>query len=151
MLNLSKHYEDHIIQYGLVAFWLLFWLFNFIDKIIGGSTFLWVGKDRLQQFVDYFATIGIHSPLISHIALIIVAILQLIAFIYLLIALIKLIQKKKIEARGAFFWGTLYGLIIFSLFAIGDQVFGDRRELWEHTTFWMALVVSWGAYNHFTD
>ena len=41
------------------------------------------------------------------------------------------------------------GLVIFSFFAIGDQIFGDRVELQEHTTFWMALIISWGAYIYF--
>ena len=39
-----------------------------------------------------------------------------------------------------------FGCVIFSFFAIGDQVFGDRGELLEHTIYWMALIVSWGAY-----
>lgn len=33
-------------------------------------------------------------------------------------------------------------------FALGDQVFGERSELLEHTIFWAALFISWRVYTH---
>ena len=54
MKHLKKSTESYVIKLGTVTFWFLFWLFNVIDKFVGGSTFLWVGKDRLVQFQELF-------------------------------------------------------------------------------------------------
>ena len=141
--------ESKVIRFGVVSFWALFWLFNVIDKFIGSSTFLWVGKDRLAQFVKYFSSIGIDNPTVATSFLIFVTIIQIVALIFVVTALWYLIRKNEQKAHSFFFWGTFVGLFIFSFFAIGDQIFGDRMELWEHTTFWMALIISWGAYVYF--
>ena len=141
--------ESKVIRFGVVSFWALFWLFNVIDKFIGGSTFLWVGKDRYAQFVKYFSSIGIENPIVASSFLIFVTITQIIAFILIATALLYLIGKNERKAHSFFFWGTFVGLFIFSFFAIGDQIFGDRPELLEHTTYWVALIISWGAYIYF--
>ena len=57
--------ESYIVRFGVVIFWTLFWLLNVIDKFIGGSTFLWAGKDRLAQFVKYFSSIGIENQSVA--------------------------------------------------------------------------------------
>lgn len=36
----------------------------------------------------------------------------------------------------------------FSIFAIGDHIFGDRLELLEHTLFWFITLFSWVAFVH---
>jgi hypothetical protein len=145
----SSRIEGKVIQFGVVGFWALFWLFNVIDKFIGSSTFLWVGKDRFAQFVKYFSSIGIENPNVASAFLVFVTIIQIIALFLTAAALWHLIVGKDDKARHFFFWGTFAGLFILSFFAIGDQIFGDRVELWEHTTFWMALIISWGAYMYF--
>lgn len=141
--------QDRIILYGVVVYWTLFWLFNVVDKFIGGETFLWVGKDRMAQFLEYFSSIGIENPVVAKGFLFFVTVLQLLALLLLLGALWQLIFGKKKRADDYFFWGTLAGLIIFSLFAMGDQIFGDRFELLEHTIYWMSLIISYGAYKYF--
>lgn len=65
IFHLSNKQENHIIHLGIVVFWLLFWLFNVIDKVIGGTTFLWVGKDRYVQFIKYFSSIGIDNTAVA--------------------------------------------------------------------------------------
>lgn len=141
--------EDRVIQFGIVVFWALFWLFNVIDKFIGEPIFLWVGKNRFVQFENYFSSIGIESSIAVSGFLIFVTIAEIIALVLVGAALWHLIRKNEQKAHSFFFWGTFAGLAIFSFFAIGDQIFGDRVELWEHATFWMALIVSWGAYVYF--
>ena len=47
------------MQAGIIFFWAVFWLFNVIDKIIPGTVFFWVGKDRYTQVLNYFMSIGI--------------------------------------------------------------------------------------------
>lgn len=146
---MNNNIESKVIRFGIVIFWALFWLFNVIDKFIGGSTFLWVGKDRYSQFVNYFSSIGIENPIFASSFLVFVTITQIIALILIATTFFYLIRRNEQKARHFFFWGTFVGLFIFSFFSIGDQIFGYRMELWEHTTFWMALIISWGAYVYF--
>ena len=39
--------------------------------------------------------------------------------------------------------GTCFTLITFTIFSIGDHVFGDRFELLEHTLFWFLSLFTW--------
>jgi hypothetical protein len=39
--------------------------------------------------------------------------------------------------------GICFTLITFTIFSIGDHVFGDRFELLEHTLFWFLTLFSW--------
>lgn len=149
MKNLSNNLEGQVIRFGVVVFWLLFWLLNSIDKFIGQPIFLWIGKDRLVQIKEYFSTIGIDGALIPTGVFVFTTILEIAAFLFLAAAFLALIHKQLGRARALFFWGTFAGLAIFSFFTIGDQVFGDREELLEHTVYWVSLIVSWGAYNYF--
>jgi hypothetical protein len=45
----DNSFERIVLRLGVLIFWTLFWLLNVIDKFIGGSTFLFVGKDRFAQ------------------------------------------------------------------------------------------------------
>jgi hypothetical protein len=141
-------WEAHIIQLGTILFWLLFWLFNFIDKLLHDTSF-WVGRNRLEQFQDYFASIGILDPIVSVVMLVLVSLAELLAFFLLAVSLWHFVRKRHVLAAKAFFWATTVGLCIFGFFTIGDQVFGDRFELLEHTIYWIALIVSWGAYTYY--
>ena len=143
------HYEGRLIRIGTVGFWALYWLLNTIDKVINKPTFLWVGKDRLTQFKEYFSSIGLEDPGIAFGFLIFVALAEAIIFVLVAVALWFLLVKNEQMAHKFFFWGTFAGLAIFSFFTIGDQIFGDRGELLEHTIYWVALIVSWGAYMYF--
>lgn len=145
----NNHHEGRIIKFGIVIFWTMFWLFNVVDKFIGGSIFLFVGKDRFAQVAKFFFSLGVENPIIPLGALAIGTILEIAAFVLLAGALWALLRRNDERARTLFFWGTFAGLALFSFFAIGDQIFGDRFELLEHTLFWIAIVISWGAYIYF--
>lgn len=142
--------EKKVIRLSLISFWSFFWLFNVIDKFIGGSTFLWAGKDRYAQFIEHFSSIGIKDPAVASGFLIFVTITQIVALILMVSALIHLIRKDESKTRQSFFWGIIVSLFIFTFFSIGDQIFGDRVELLEHTIFWMVLIVSWITYTYFS-
>lgn len=146
---ISSKVEGKIIRIGIVVFWDLFWFFNIIDKFISSPTFLWVGKDLLTQFTNYFSSIGIENPNVAFGFLAFVTIAEIAAFILVTIALWYLVYDNEQKARLFFFFGTFVGLAIFSFFSIGDQIFGERHELLEHTTYWIALIISWGAYIYF--
>ena len=142
-------YEGHIIQLGTMVFWFLFWFLNVVDKFIFEPVFLWVGKNRLEQFAGYFDSIGVTNPVVARGFLAAVTTLEILAMVAIAIAIVFFAKGNKDKSHFYFFWGTFMGLVVFSFFTIGDQIFGDRFELLEHTLYWVALVVSWGAYVYF--
>ena len=147
-LKMTLNKENLIIKFGIIIFWWLFWLLNVVDKFIQTSGKFWVGKDRGAQFVDYFTSSGIEDPAVATYTLGFVTILEIIALIFGTIALLYFFKSDRARTRGGFFWVILTSLIIFSFFAVGDQIFGDRVELLEHSTYWIALIISWFVYTH---
>ena len=137
---------NQLIRYSILFYWSIFWLFNIIDKIIGGSLFLWVGRDRFAQFQKFFASAGLESPWIANFALIIAAGLEVFAFVFFTGALLYFLKKKIETSRAWFFIGIVLTLITFTIFSIGDHIFGDRFELLEHTLFWFLTLFSWVAF-----
>ena len=142
----TKFPTNQLIRYAILFYWSLFWLFNIVDKFIGGSIFLWVGRDRFAQFQKFFASAGLESPIIADAALVIAAGLEVFAFVFFAGALIYFLRKKQESSRSWFFVGILFTLITFTIFSIGDHIFGDRFELLEHTLFWFLTLFSWIAF-----
>ena len=134
---------NQLVRYSILFYWSIFWLFNIVDKIIGGSLFLWVGRDRFAQFQKFFASAGLESPAIANFALIIAAGLEVFAFVFFTGALLYFLKKKIETSRTWFFIGIVITLITFTIFSIGDHIFGDRFELLEHTLFWFLTLFSW--------
>ena len=147
----SRQLENRFIQFGVIIFWVLFWLLSVIDKFAMKATFLWNGSDVIGEFNDLFSSIGITSPAVPWVFLIFFTILEIAAFILISFALLRWLSRNYKSARTFFFWGTFTGLIIFSIFIIGDRMFGEGDELLEHTIYWMALIVSWGAYRYCSE
>ena len=137
---------NQLVRYSILFYWSIFWLFNIVDKIIGGSLFLWVGRDRFAQFQKFFASAGLESPAIANFALIIAAGLEVFAFVFFAGALLYFLKKKIETSRTWFFIGIVFTLITFTIFSIGDHIFGDRFELLEHTLFWFLTLFSWVAF-----
>jgi len=135
--------RNRLIQYAILVYWCLFWLFNSIDKVIGGAHFLWVGRDRFSQFQKFFASTTLEAPIIADLALIIAAALEIFAFIFFVGALIHFAKNRQEKTRSWFFIGIILTLITFVIFSIGDHIFGDRFELLEHTLFWFITLFSW--------
>ena len=115
-----------------------------VDKAIGGSTFLWVGRDRFAQFQKYFASAGLESPWIADLALYVAAALEVFALVFFAGALLSFAARRMNEARSWCFIGIVVTLVTFTFFSIGDHLFGDRFELLEHTLFWFVTLASWG-------
>ena len=144
----NKIMGRQLIRFLILIYWLLFWLLNILDKIIGGSHFLWVGKDRFAQFVRFFDSIGLGNPNIASVALIIAAGIEIFAFVFFYGALYYLIKKNIDSARSWCFTGIVLTLIIFTYFSIGDQIFGDHIELLEHGIYWFITLLSWVIFTH---
>lgn len=140
-----------VVRGGILLFWTMFWLFNVVDKFIAGPQFLFVGRDRFAQVIKFWNSIGIQDPFIPNASLIFASLLELAAFVFAALALMQLFREKEEEAQTLFFWCSFAGLAVFSFFAIGDQIFGDRFELLEHTLFWITIIASWGAYVYYPE
>lgn len=132
-----------LVRYFILIYWILFWLLNIIDKIIGGAHFLFVGKDRFAQMERFFDSIGLDNPIIANIALIITAGLEIFAFVFFAGALYHFKKKNIDSTRSWFFIGIVLTLTTFTYFSIGDQIFGDHFELLEHSLFWFITLLSW--------
>ena len=137
-----------LIKYLILIYWSLYFLLNSIDKMIGGAHFLFVGKDRFAQIERFFDSLGLGDPIITNIALIITAGLEIFAFVFFTGALYHLIKKNIDATRSWFFVGIVLTLILFTYFSIGDQIFGDHTELLEHGLFWFITLLSWIVFIH---
>ena len=80
--NKNTFNSTTLFRFGILLYWSLFWLINSLDKMIGGSQFLWVGKDRFAQFQRFFASASWENPIITNIALIFVSALEIFAFLF---------------------------------------------------------------------
>jgi len=132
-----------LIRYFILIYWIVFWLFNVVDKIIGGAHFLFVGKDRFAQIERFFDSLGLGNPIFANVALIITAGLEIFAFVCFSGALYHFLKKNSDTARSWFFMGIVLTLTTFTFFSIGDQIFGDHSELLEHGLFWFITLLSW--------
>ena len=145
---IKNEYAKYLIRLVILLYWSLYWLFNALDKVIGGSQFLWVGRDRFALFERFFASAGWGSPALADGALIVVAALEIFAFLFFAGALLYLLLKKPPLARSWFVVGITLTLSIFTIFSIGDQIFGDHAELLEHALYWMLGLFSWVIFIH---
>ncbi len=139
----SKVLGNDLLRYLILIYWSLFWLMNSVDKIIGGSHFLFVGKDRFASIERFFDSIGLAAPVYANIALIITAVLEILAFLFFTGSLYYLIKKDIDACRSWFFIGIVLTLAIFTYFSIGDQIFGDHGELLEHGIYWFITLITW--------
>ena len=135
--------NNQLIRGAILIYWSIFWMFNIVDKVIGGSMFLWVGRDRFAQFQKYFASAGLEAPIVADVALIFAAALEVFAFVFMTGALMFYLKRQLKEARSWFLMGIFLTLATFTFFSLGDHLFGDRFELLEHTLFWFMTLASW--------
>ena len=141
--NLRPVVPHQLVRFAILIYWAVFWLFNLIDKVIGGAHFLWVGRDRFAQFQKYFASVGLDSPHVANAGLAVAGALEAFALVFFTGAVFHEIRKDREASRKWFFLGTLLTLTTFTFFSIGDHWFGDRFELLEHTLFWFLSLCSW--------
>ncbi len=140
--------EGWVIQCGIIVFWWLFWLLNVIDKLVTQPRVFWVGENYVDEFVELFGKIGMEGSPVPIVLLMLVTVMELFAFIYLSVALVRFLRRDRKRAHHYLFMGILVSLVVFSFFTIGDQFFGERADLLEHTLYWLAFIISWFAYTH---
>ena len=135
-----------LIRLAILTYWMLFWLLNVVDKVVGGAHFLWVGRDRFAQFQKYFASAGLDAPWVADLGLVVAAALEAFALVFCAGALWHFLRRCTDDARSWFLAGTLWTMGTFTFFSLGDHLFGDRFELLEHTLFWFVALASWVAF-----
>jgi hypothetical protein len=143
----NKKATGNLIRYFILIFWALFWLFNVLDKLIGGAHYLFVGKDRFAQIQRYFDSIGLGNPIVTNFTLMFTTALESFSLVCFLGALYHLIRKNFESNRAWFFLGIVSTLTTYIFFSIGDQIFGDHSELLEHALFWFIALLSWIIFN----
>ncbi len=149
----AKNERKKIIQYFILIYWTFFGALTVIDKIVPDVYPYWVGADFYTLFIKFFASLGLTDPLFATIALTGISFIEILAFVCYTFSLFNLYKGKDKISEQWFYRGILFSVLIFSLFSIGDQVFGDRFNLLEHCIFWIILIVSWAVfkYNSLTD
>ena len=124
--------ERRLLRLAILVFWTLFWGLSVTDKIIPDVQHLWVGKDFFALFIKFFASLGLKDPLFATAALAFVSGLEALNFGLYLAALISFRRGDAAVTDRWFFRAILASMVLFSLFSIADQVFGDRFQLLEH-------------------
>ena len=90
----NKIIGKDLIRYFILIYWILFWLLNVVDKVIGGAHFLFVGKDRFAQVQRFFDSLGLGDPIIANIALIITVGLETFALVFFLWSIVSFRKEK---------------------------------------------------------
>ncbi len=137
------------LEYILYLFWALFWTLNGLDKFLNGTVvqtangpkeFGWFGVTRDQKFIDYFAKL--YLPKWTALSFLYTfAVLEIIVGLTFL--LILLWRKMPSVYRRLVFKASMF---IFLVFSVGDILFGDRQELWEHGTFMVLTLLTYQMY-----
>lgn len=122
----------------LAAFWSAFWLLNGLDKFFNHEFFFGVTRD--EKFIGYFARLNL-PPELALTNLYVFAVIEVIlGLAFLTILLNKNTPQvfNRLTFKGS--------MLLFLAFSVGDILFGDRMELWEHGTFMIMTIISFEFY-----
>ncbi|GAB4456218.1 MAG: hypothetical protein OHK0036_20000 [Bacteroidia bacterium] len=143
--------EKKILQLLILIYWNLFYTTTVIDKIIPDVYPLWVGTDFYTLFIKFFASLGIKNPLFATIALCGVSLIEISAFVCFWFSLLTFWKDKIKISEQWFNRCILLSVLLFIIFSIGDQIFGDRFNLLEHGIFFIILVASWNVFRYLSQ
>lgn len=161
-MKFSQRLLDYYLQEVniIYAFWALFWLLNGLDKFVvgvGGGGELcefsdgrstpcgWFGTDRGAQMEAYFGKLLLPEWL-AHGTLYFFACVELaLGLMFAWILLRSMLSSARVShfAHRVAFKGSM---LTFLAFSVGDILFGDRRELWEHGTFLVLVLITFWVY-----
>ncbi|HUT51097.1 MAG TPA: hypothetical protein VM325_17340 [Alphaproteobacteria bacterium] len=111
------------------------------------------GVTRDGKFIGYFARLGLGRSA-ALITLHIIGVAEIILGLMFLALLLWSILPLRLRQRRAGFMSvfedrTMHrlafkgGIAVFILFALGDILFGDRAELWEHGTYMVLCLITY--------
>ena len=129
----------------LYAFWGFFWTLNGLDKFFNGVptetafgtvAVGWFGVNRDDKMIHYFARLGLPEELA-------LAFLYGIAALEITIGIVFFVLMIRRTVPGFVQRLTFkMSMLVFLMFSVGDILFGDRQELWEHGTFMILALVT---------
>lgn len=122
-----------------------------LDKIIPDVQVYWVGKDFFALFIKFFSSLGLKDPIFATVALATIAALEVLNFVFYLFSIVNFSRQKKAVSEKWFYRAIFSSMVLFSLFSIADQVFGDRFQLLEHGLFWLLLIASWIVFKYIAN
>ncbi|MBL1421283.1 MAG: hypothetical protein COC24_012305 [Alphaproteobacteria bacterium] len=120
----------------LALFWLVFWLFNGLDKFLYQTdmgSFTWYGKDRGWQFLTYITNIELSTNLVEPILWF--AGIWEVAISLFFAGFLWLQIFNKNRNLNIYNSALKISLLTFIGFCGFDIVVGDRAELLEHSTY----------------
>lgn len=159
----------------LSIFWSGFWMLNGFDKFLNGSfepmmsedvtkavlvetetgeishrmqpmhTVGFLGVNRNSKMGIFFSRIGLGDSS-GNTFLITVGIIEiLLGFLFLYVFFEILFKQYNTNYISI---GLIISLFLFTIFSFGDILFGERMELWEHSTFMIVIIGSYYMYHH---
>lgn len=142
-----KYLSQRPLTVGFVLYWMIFWLFNGLDKFLNRSTvggFTWFGKDRNWQFGVYLENMGLSLDFVPAILTFAGLWELLVAVIFFSTLNVMIVAGKREEASTDRFYtfGLFVSALTFIAFCAFDVVVGDRAELLEHSTYMVVVAVS---------
>jgi len=153
------------------AYWSMYWGLNGLDKFMDGlwapreECFFvssagsiagsgrvtdcgWFGASRHDQISSYFAKlfpdniVEILTPLILYPT----AIFEIVLGVVFAYMLVRALWGRDEASHAWHRFAFMGSILVFFVFSAGDILFGDRTELWEHATFMVLIVVTFGIY-----
>ena len=112
----------------------------------------WYGVTRDAKFVAYFRTL--HLPAgVALATLYTIGVIQLLLGGLFLALLYCCAQRPSSQPRNRAFQTRAThrvafkaSALVFYVFCVGDVLFGDRMELWEHGTYLLLTLITWQAW-----
>ena len=162
MKKIDRILDFYLQEVNLIyLFWAMFWLLNGLDKFFVGvgsdpdmicsfadgrsTTCGWFGTDRDQQMTAYFGKLGL-PELIGQMTLYSFAMIEIalgVMFTWMLMKSLVASERLTHVIHRVAFKGSI---LMFFVFSAGDILFGDRRVLWEHGTFLVLVIITYGIY-----
>lgn len=126
---------------------------NVVERIHPMQPQGWYGVTRDAKFIAYFRTLHL-PPAVALTALYTIGVIQLLLGSLFLTLLYRATQRPSSQPRNrAFQTRALHRVafkgsaLIFYVFCVGDILFGDRMELWEHGTYLLLTLITWEAWH----
>jgi len=113
----------------------------------------WYGVNRDVQIIDYFKRLYLSKEL-ALISLYSIGVLELLLGLTFSALFVWSVLPEKVRENktGLFADRTIHRLafkgsvLVFIMFSIGDILFGDRAELWEHGTFIILVLYTYDVW-----
>lgn len=123
------------LKASAVGYWGVFWVMNGLDKFLNRmdlGLFAWHGKDRTNQFTEYFTRMDVPVDAINPV-LFFAGIWELLVAVPLFYAMSLILRgMESVKSERIMTWGYVLAALTMIAFSGFDVIAGDRAELREH-------------------